>query len=74
MTGKADDLLKRFGRRVRILRAERGMSQEGFAVLCGLDRSYVGGIERGERNLTLQKIGVIAEALGISVAELMRGV
>jgi transcriptional regulator with XRE-family HTH domain len=74
MSGNADALLERFGWRVRLLRAERGMSQEAFAVLCGLDRSYVGGIERGERNLTLRKIEVIAEALGISIAELMKGV
>ena len=74
MSRNADVFLQRFGWRVRLLRIERGMSQEAFAVLCGLDRSYVGGIERGERNLTLRKIKVIAEALGISIAELMEGV
>jgi hypothetical protein len=49
-------------------------SQEGFADACGLDRTYMGGIERGERNVALRKIGKIAEALGISLAELMHDI
>ncbi len=72
--GHAQDAPKRFGRRVRLLRTERGLSQEAFAAMCGLDRSYVGGIERGERNVTLRKIIVIADALGVSPSELMQGV
>ena len=67
------DILERFGQRVRKLRAERGFSQEGFAYACELDRSYVGGIERGERNIALRNIEKIAETLGISLAELMEG-
>ena len=43
-------------------------------MLCGLDRTYVGGIERGERNVTLRKMKAMADALGISVAELTHGV
>ena len=50
------------------------MSQEAFADLCGLDRTYVGGIERGERNVALVNIEKIARALKLSLAELMRGV
>ena len=65
------DVLERFGKRVRELRAEQGFSQEGFAAECGLDRTYVGGIERGERNVGLQNVERIAEALGVGIAELM---
>jgi transcriptional regulator with XRE-family HTH domain len=66
------DILKRFGQRVRELRSQQRLSQEAFAERCGLDRTYVGGIERGERNLALRNINAIAKALGISLAELMR--
>lgn len=50
------------------------VSQEEFADLCGLDRTYVGGIERGERNVALVNIEKLAVALKISVSELFRGV
>ncbi|QDT86381.1 helix-turn-helix domain-containing protein [Gimesia chilikensis] len=71
---KRKDILKRFGERVRELRKEQGYSQENFAYACELDRTYVGGIERGERNVALRNIERIADTLGISVAELMDGV
>ncbi|QDT22443.1 MULTISPECIES: helix-turn-helix domain-containing protein [Gimesia] len=71
---KRKDILKRFGERVRELRKEQGYSQENFAYACELDRTYVGGIERGERNVALRNIERIAATLGISVAELMDGV
>ena len=72
MVTKAD-ILVRFGIRVRELRTEQGYSQEAFADACELDRTYVGGIERGERNLALRNIERIAHALGISLEELMQG-
>lgn len=56
---------------MRNLRKERSLSQEAFADLCGLDRTYIGGIERGERNVSLRNIELIAEALGVSMSELM---
>lgn len=62
--------LRAFGRQVRRLRASRGLSQEALADAAGLDRSYVGGIERGERNLSLTKIHKLAGALGAPVADL----
>ena len=65
-----DDLRAAFGRRVRELRKEHGFSQEELAHRAGLHYTYVGGIERGERNPALVNIGKIAAALGISVAEL----
>jgi len=67
------DILIRFGERVRELRKARGFSQEAFADECGLDRTYVGGIERGERNLALKNIEAIAMSLGISISELTEG-
>lgn len=68
-----DDILIKFGRRVRELRTTQGYSQESFAAKCGLDRTYLGGIERGERNVALRNIQVISGSLGISLCELMQG-
>lgn len=62
-----------FGRRVRDLRLRQGLSQEELAHVSELDRSYVGGIERGERNIGLDNIHRIADALGVRVAELFAG-
>ena len=59
-----------FGKRLRELRKAQGYSQEGFALTVELDRTYIGGIERGERNPGLKTILRIAEALGVPVAEL----
>ena len=67
---KKVDILVRFGERVRELRHAQGWSQEYFAHKCELDRTYVGGIERGERNLALRNIERIADTFGISIAEL----
>jgi transcriptional regulator with XRE-family HTH domain len=64
----------RFGQAVRSRRQKLGVSQEEFADICGLDRTYMGGIERGERNLALINIEKIAKAFRISLAELFRGV
>jgi transcriptional regulator with XRE-family HTH domain len=62
-----------FGSRVRTLRKIRGLSQEAFADLADLDRSYVGGVERGERNISLINIKKFAEALDISIEMLFQG-
>ena len=70
---KAPDILVRFGQRVRELRKKAGFSQEQFAQRCELDRTYVGGIERGERNVSLRNIEVLARALSVSVSELTKG-
>jgi transcriptional regulator with XRE-family HTH domain len=59
-----------FGKAVRELRKERGLSQEAFADLAGIDRSYMGHIERGEKNVTLTKIYQLSDALGVTVVEL----
>jgi DNA-binding XRE family transcriptional regulator len=52
-----------FGDAIRAIRKEQGVSQEAFALKCGLDRSYYGAVERGERNVSLTNILRIAEAL-----------
>ncbi len=70
---RQQDILVRFGARVRELRLSKGYSQESFAAKCGLDRTYIGGIERGERNLALRNIENIAKALDMTLSELMRG-
>lgn len=60
----------RFGKSVRQARLKAGLTQEDLADKSGLDRSYLGGVERGERNPTLTVIEKIAEGLGVSIAEL----
>ena len=64
------DVQAAFGRRVRILRKREGLSQERLALRCGLDRTYVGGVERGERNISIVNIEKIARALGLSLRDL----
>lgn len=61
---------KQFGKRVRELRLEQGYSQEGFAFACGLHRTYIGCIERGEKNVTIVNIEKISKTLKVEIAEL----
>lgn len=70
----AEDIRVRFGKALRQRRHKLGVSQEEFADLCGLDRTYVGGIERGERNVALVNIERIARTLKLSLSELFRNV
>lgn len=76
MLGKSKntDVLTRFGEKMRKLRTSRGMSQEAFADRCGLDRTYISGVERGRRNLGLRNLEAIASALGVSLSELLKSV
>jgi transcriptional regulator with XRE-family HTH domain len=69
-----EDVRIRLGRALRARRRKLGVSQEEFADLCGLDRTYVGGIERGERNVALVNLEKLAKALKISLSELFRSV
>ena len=61
---------KHFGERVREFRKQRQLSQETLALACDLDRTYIGGVERGERNISLINIYKIAEALNVDAREL----
>ena len=61
---------KQFGDRVRELRKLKQLSQETLALACDLDRTYIGGGERGERNISLVNIYKIAEALGVGAKDL----
>ena len=65
------DICKKFGNRVRELRIAQGISQEILAQKSGLHRTYIGGIERGERNISLINIKKIANVFEISIASLM---
>ena len=65
-----DEILRLFGDHLRELRTERGLSQERLAELAGLDRNYIGQIERAERNVALVNIIRIAKALEIEASEL----
>lgn len=65
------DLQKRVGRNLRAHRQALGLSQEAFADVAGVRRTYMGGLERGERNLTLQSLEQLAERLGVSPEELL---
>lgn len=66
------DVLKAFGERVRRIRTQKGMSQEELARLAKIDRTYIGGIERGERNAGIKNVWRIADALGVPAVDLFR--
>lgn len=64
------DVRKRFGTVLRDYRRAQGYSQEAFAEACGLHRTYVGAIERGKRNVSIDNVARIADALGLKIADL----
>ena len=65
------EILLQFGRRIRQLRKNDNLSQEQLAEITGLHRNYIGMVERGERNLTLQTVERLAQDLGVTAIELM---
>ena len=65
-----DNVLVSFGKIVRKLRMAHGISQEDFAELCELHRTYISDIELGKRNVSLENIARIAQALNITISEL----
>ena len=67
------EVLKTFGAKVRLRRRELGFSQEELAGISGLHRTYIGSLERGERNISLANIIRIANALELDPAELVKG-
>ena len=68
------DVRKQLGSKVREWRLRRGISQERLAALASLHRTYVGAVERGERNVSLVNIVVIARALGVLPSKLLEDV
>jgi transcriptional regulator with XRE-family HTH domain len=66
------DLQRAVGANLRRYRLERGLSQEAFAEFVGVHRTYMGGLERGERNLTLRSVERIADRLGVDPLGLLR--
>lgn len=65
------DLAKELGLKIRAQRKAKGLSQDVFALVCRIDRSYVGRIERGEVNITVEKLFQIAESLECDPASLL---
>lgn len=72
MSNMSENLNIIVARNVRKIRKEKGISQEQLAIMCGLHRTYIGSVERGERNLTLVSLQRIATALGAKPEELLR--
>lgn len=70
MNKNATQLQLKFGEKVRKERMKRGLSQEKLGFETGLDRTYISGIERGERNPSLNNIGKLAKALKVSLSDL----
>lgn len=66
-----DERIVAFGKRVRDVRKKKGISQEKLAELSNIDRSYMGNIERGEKNVTLIKVYEICDALDIEIKEML---
>jgi len=66
-----DERMIVFGRRVREARKSKGISQERLAEMAGIDRSYMGNIERGEKNITLKKAYEVCDALEVDIKDLI---
>jgi transcriptional regulator with XRE-family HTH domain len=64
----------RFGRRLRELRIQRKLSQEALSFEADLDRSYIGQVERGECNISIENMAKLARALKVKLSDLLRGV
>jgi transcriptional regulator with XRE-family HTH domain len=62
------------GVRIRSLRKAKGFSQEGFADHCGIHRTFMGSLERGEKNMSLETLGKVAKGLGITLSEFLKDV
>jgi transcriptional regulator with XRE-family HTH domain len=69
--GMEGDLQRTLGRNLRAYREARDLSQEAFADVLGVHRTYMGGVERGERNLTLKSLERIAERIGVDPVALL---
>jgi len=70
-TQGVEDVLKKFGARVRDLRRHKGLTQTAFAEQCGLHRAYINTVEHGKRNSTLRVMAIIAHALRVPLSKLL---
>jgi transcriptional regulator with XRE-family HTH domain len=68
-----ENLQRSLGRRIRELRSKNGWTQEQFAEFCGLHRTYLGHVERGEKNVSLSTVLRVANALGVRTSSLLGG-
>jgi len=73
MIPQNSSLRQRFADNLRKVRIEKGLSQEALADLAGLHRTYIGSVERGERNISIDNIERLAKALGCRVTDLLKG-
>lgn len=72
MVRKSSDSLRTvLAENIKTFRKEKGLSQEELAELCGLHRTYIGSVERQERNVTLSTLEVLASTFGVTVPELL---
>ncbi|WP_428033242.1 helix-turn-helix domain-containing protein [Amphritea sp.] len=71
MRKPSTDITQTLSHNIKKIRDEMGLSQEGLADKCGLHRTYIGAVERGERNVTLSSLELIASALGVDVPTLL---
>lgn len=67
-------VLTKLGKNIKHLRLAKGISQEKLAELANLHRTYIGGVERGERNISLLNLTRLAQALEVSVTDLVEGI
>lgn len=67
------DIKKKFGETVKRLRLEKGLSQEALALEADIDRTYIPGIEKGERNVSITIIEKLAKALNVSISSMFEG-
>lgn len=67
----SSEVLYKFLQKLKMLRQERGLSQEGLALLCNIDRTYVGRLENLKRNPSLEILSKIADGLGMTLSELL---
>ena len=66
-----ETLLKEFGNRIKLLRLQKDYSQEKLSFITGFHRTYIGMIERGERNISLTHMAVFAKVFGLSISQLL---
>ena len=70
----SDSIAQKFGEHIRQLRKAKGFSQESFARKLKLHRTYIGAIERGEKNITIKNLEKLADCLGVKISEIFKSI